>query len=66
MGAGFLFAAMRRVKRPVSADLMRFHRREQMKKLKAVVRTVAKLKKVDNFSVLTALTKRKGPVAGHE
>ena len=66
LGAGFLFAAMRRVKRPVSADLMRFHRREQMKKLKAVVRTVAKLKKVDNFSVLTALTKRKGPVAGHE
>ena len=32
---------MRRVERPVSADLMRFHRREQMTKLKAIVETLA-------------------------
>jgi glycosyltransferase involved in cell wall biosynthesis len=53
LGAGFLSAAIRRMKRPVSKELMRFHRREQMKKLKAIVKTLARLKKVDNFSVLT-------------
>lgn len=51
---GYCSAALRRMKRPVSAELMRFHRREQMKKLKAVFRTLLKLKKVDNFSVATA------------
>jgi glycosyltransferase involved in cell wall biosynthesis len=48
---GYFWAALRRMKRPVSAELMRFHRREQMKKLKAVFRTLLRLKKVDNFSV---------------
>jgi Glycosyl transferase family 2 len=51
LGAGFLSAAIRRVERPVSADLMRFHRREQMKKLKAIVETRALLKKLDNFTL---------------
>jgi glycosyltransferase involved in cell wall biosynthesis len=50
---GYCSAAMRRMKRPVSAELMRFHRREQMKKLKAVFRTLLRLKKVDNFSTVT-------------
>jgi glycosyltransferase involved in cell wall biosynthesis len=59
LGAGFLSAAVRRTKRPVSAELMRFHRREQMKKLRAIFRTLARLKKVDNFSVLAP----QGPIA---
>jgi glycosyltransferase involved in cell wall biosynthesis len=59
LAAGFLSAAIRRIKRPVSTELMLFHRQEQMKKLKAILKTLARLKKVDNFSVLTP----QGPIA---
>lgn len=34
LGAGFLWTFIRRVKRPISDDLMKFHRREQMQRLK--------------------------------
>jgi biofilm PGA synthesis N-glycosyltransferase PgaC len=52
--AGYFWAALRRTKRPVSRELMRFHRREQMKKLSAIVSAVMRFKKVDNFRVATA------------
>jgi len=45
---------LRRVKRAVSPELMRFHRREQMKKLRAILGAVLRFKKVDNFRVATA------------
>jgi glycosyltransferase involved in cell wall biosynthesis len=48
---GYCSAAVHRMKRPVTPELMRFHRREQMKKLKAVFRSLLHLKKVDNFSL---------------
>jgi glycosyltransferase involved in cell wall biosynthesis len=48
---GYSWAALRRVKRPVTPELMRFHRREQMKKLGTVFRTLLSFKKVDNFSL---------------
>jgi glycosyltransferase involved in cell wall biosynthesis len=51
--AGYCWAAMRRIKRPVTRDLMRFHRREQMDKLRAVFRALLRFKKPDNFSLLT-------------
>ena len=51
--AGYGWASLRRMDRAVSPELMRFHRREQMKKLKAVLRSLLRLKKVDNFSVAT-------------
>jgi hypothetical protein len=38
----------------VTPELMRFHRREQMKKLRAVFSTLLRFKKVDNFSLATA------------
>src|SRR4029077_16938695 len=50
---GFGWAPLRRIQRPVSRELMRFHRREQMKKLRAILGSVLKLKKVDNFSLAT-------------
>jgi glycosyltransferase involved in cell wall biosynthesis len=50
---GFSWAALRRINRPVSYELMQFHRREQMKKLCAILRSVLRLKKVDNFSLAT-------------
>ena len=54
---GYIWAAIRRVKRPVSDELMQFHRREQMKKLSAILRSVFRLKKVDTFRVTDAPTK---------
>jgi glycosyltransferase involved in cell wall biosynthesis len=51
--AGFGSAALRRTKRAVSPELMRFHRREQMKKLKTILRSAFRLKKVDNFRLET-------------
>lgn len=48
---GYTWAAVRRVKRPVSDELMRFHRRDQMKKLRAVFRSLLRMKKVDSFSL---------------
>jgi poly-beta-1,6-N-acetyl-D-glucosamine synthase len=49
---GYCWAALRRVKRPVSRELVRFHRREQMKKLRTILRTFLKLKKIDGFHLL--------------
>ena len=48
---GYCWAAARRIRRPVSRELMRFHRREQMKKLTAIFRSLLKFKKIDNFRV---------------
>lgn len=47
--AGFSWAAIRRVKRPVSDELVRFHRADQMLKLKNIFRSMLRLKKVDSF-----------------
>jgi glycosyltransferase involved in cell wall biosynthesis len=47
--AGYAWAALRRVKRPITPELMRFHRREQMRKLTAILRTLLKFKKVNSF-----------------
>ena len=47
--AGYCWAAARRVERPVSRELMRFHRREQMKKLRNIFSTLLKFKKINNF-----------------
>jgi poly-beta-1,6-N-acetyl-D-glucosamine synthase len=51
--AGYCWAALRRMKRPVSRELMRFHRGEQANKLRAILRSVLKFEKVDSFRVAT-------------
>jgi len=51
--AGYCWAALRRAERPVTPELMRFHRREQMKKLKTIFRTLLKRQKVDGFYLTT-------------
>jgi glycosyltransferase involved in cell wall biosynthesis len=48
---GYFWAALRRVKRPISDELIKFHRADQMKKLKAILRSMLRLKKADNFRV---------------
>ena len=47
---GYVWAAVKRVKRPVSNELMQFNRAEQIKKLKGIFRSLLRLKKVENFS----------------
>jgi len=54
LGIGFLSAALRRVPRPVSQELMQFHRKEQKRKLHVIVRSLLRLKRVDNFTVMPA------------
>ena len=53
LGLGYGLAAVRRLKRPVSNELMAFHRREQMRKLKAIVKRVLTLKPIDKFTLLS-------------
>jgi hypothetical protein len=64
LGLGYFTATIRRMDRPISAELMHFHRREQMKKLRLILGRLALMKKVDNFSVLTTHeSTSKGPVS---
>lgn len=49
---GYTSAALRRTPRAVSPDLMRFHRQDQMKKLRGIFRSVLRFRKVDAFSVV--------------
>jgi biofilm PGA synthesis N-glycosyltransferase PgaC len=50
---GYCWAAMRRIRRPVSREMIRFHRCEQMKRLRAILRTLLRFEKVDSFRVAT-------------
>jgi glycosyltransferase involved in cell wall biosynthesis len=47
--SGYVWAALRRAKRAVSPELMRFHRHEQMKKLRAIFCTLLRFEKVNSF-----------------
>jgi glycosyltransferase involved in cell wall biosynthesis len=52
--AGYSWAALRRVRRPVSRELIRFHRREEMQKLRAIFGAVLRFRKVDAFRLTRA------------
>ena len=52
LGLGYGWAMLRREKRPVSKELMKFHRREQMHKLRNVLKSLVTFKSVDNFKAL--------------
>jgi len=52
--AGYLLAFLTRAERPVSRELMRFHRNEQMLKLKTIVSSLFRFKKIDSFELLPA------------
>ena len=51
LGLGYLSAFVRRMKRPVSNELMRFHRKEQMLKLKTILKSKLTLRRVDGFEI---------------
>jgi biofilm PGA synthesis N-glycosyltransferase PgaC len=52
LGLGYGWAMLRRQKRAVSKELMAFHRKEQMRKLRGILKTVLTFKSVDNFKAL--------------
>jgi glycosyltransferase involved in cell wall biosynthesis len=52
--AGYFWGALRRVKRPVPPEMIKFHRREQMQKLRTIARTLLRGQKVDSFSLGSA------------
>jgi glycosyltransferase involved in cell wall biosynthesis len=47
--SGYVWAALRRVQRAVSPELMHFHRHEQMKKLRTILCTLLRFEKVNSF-----------------
>jgi glycosyltransferase involved in cell wall biosynthesis len=51
LGLGYCWALLRRTPRPVSRELMAFRRQEQMVKLKAILKSLVRFKRVDNFNV---------------
>lgn len=53
LGLGYGWATLRRLKRPISKDLMTFHRGEQMRKLRTVLRSILTFKRIDNFTALS-------------
>jgi glycosyltransferase involved in cell wall biosynthesis len=50
---GYAWAWVARTQRPVSDELMRFHRREQMKKLRAALSAILRFKSPDAFRLTT-------------
>jgi glycosyltransferase involved in cell wall biosynthesis len=52
LGLGYGWAMVRRTKRPISKELMHFHRREQMRKLGLILKSLLRFKPVDSFRVL--------------
>jgi len=47
--SGYICAALRRSHRAASPELMRFHRHEQMKKLRAIFSTILRFEKLNSF-----------------
>lgn len=54
---GYCQASLTRMERPVSKELMRFHRSHQLNKLKNIFRSLWCLRKVDNFRLENSQTK---------
>ncbi len=49
LAAGYLWAVVTRMERPVSKELMEFHRREEMEKLRTILKSMVRFKKIDKF-----------------
>lgn len=52
LSLGYLWASLRQIEKPVSKELIQFHRREQMLKLKIILKSMLKLKRIDSFQVM--------------
>jgi glycosyltransferase involved in cell wall biosynthesis len=51
LGLGYCWAFVRQTPRPVSRELMAFHRKEQMTKLGAILKALVRFKRIDSFNV---------------
>jgi glycosyltransferase involved in cell wall biosynthesis len=51
LGFGYCSGYLRRAPRSVSRELMAFHRKEQMAKLGAILKSLGRFKRVDNFTL---------------
>jgi glycosyltransferase involved in cell wall biosynthesis len=51
LGLGYCGAFLRRAPRPVSPELMAFHRKEQMAKLRAILKSLIRFKRIDSFTL---------------
>jgi glycosyltransferase involved in cell wall biosynthesis len=51
LGCGYLFSLLRRAPRPVSKELIAFHRKGQMARLRAIAKSLAKFKRLDRFDL---------------
>jgi hypothetical protein len=49
---GYVSAALRRMQRPISPELMKFHRKEELDKLKIIVKSLSRRKRLDSFEVM--------------
>lgn len=47
--AGYVWAGVKRTKRPVSPEVVRFYRREQKERLRTILISVLRFQKIDNF-----------------
>lgn len=52
LGTGYLWAFVKQTPRAVSKELMLFHRAEQMLKLKTILKSFARLERVDGFQLM--------------
>ena len=50
LGSGYFVSLLRRTPRPIDNELMAFHRKAQMSKLRAIVKTLAKFRRLDSFT----------------
>jgi biofilm PGA synthesis N-glycosyltransferase PgaC len=53
LGLGYGWALVRRAKRPISNELVAFHRREQMRKLGAILKSALTFRPIDKFKLLS-------------
>jgi hypothetical protein len=53
LGLGYGLAAIQRRERPISKEFMDFHRREQMRKLRAILKKALTFKPIDKFTLLS-------------
>ncbi|SRR5579871_50230 len=52
LGTGYCWGILHRIPRPVSGELMAFHRKEQLAKLRSILKSVLTFKSIDSFEVL--------------
>jgi poly-beta-1,6-N-acetyl-D-glucosamine synthase len=63
---GYCWAAARRVRRPITPELMRFHRQEQMQKLRIVLKDSLKLRRMNKFRLVAQDVTRSAVKAGDD